>query len=172
MSQKDTLEYKTLMESAQSDPEVQNQIGRCFLYGKGVAPDRAAAEKWISCAAEQGHAGANKLLKIVQEKNDARGDILDPQTLPDWCLAAEQGDPEAQYQVGKWFLQSKDTIEEGKHYLDLAVEQGHPQACLELAEQMMEEAQYSRAVELLRNAAAFKNEEDLERIIGLFDKLK
>lgn len=146
-------EFETLLEADQNDPEVQYQIGMCYLHGKGIGQDGTEAEKWFSRAAEKGHAKAKELLQSVRRKQSASLETLCLQSLPDWCLAAEEGDAEAQYQVGKWFLQDSETTEEGKRYLNMAVEQGHPHACLALAEQMMGEGAYGQAVELLRNAA-------------------
>ncbi len=51
----DEERFEELLESDQSDPEIQYQLGLCYLRGLGVAQDGAQAEAWLRRAADQGH---------------------------------------------------------------------------------------------------------------------
>lgn len=145
--------FEELLESDQNDPEIQYQIFLCYQRGEGVEQNGAEAEKWLRRAAAQGHPEAVRLLDDTS--SDAQGPVgeITPDTLPDWCLAAEEGDPEAQYQVGCYFLKDPGSKEEGMHYLEMSAEQGKDEACLTLAQLFLEQGQNERAVQLLRNAA-------------------
>lgn len=153
MNQNEMQKLEELLESDQNDAEIQYQIGLCYLNGSGAEQDGEKAETWLRRAAEQGHAGAQEILQSVQKQEAAKLEALSEETLPDWCLAAEEGNLEAQYQVGKLFLEQSDTEEDGIRYLTMAIEQGSPQACLQLAEHLMHEEKYSKAIPLLQNAA-------------------
>ena len=92
--------FEDLMESDQSDPEVQYQLGLCYLHGEGTEPDGQAAERWFRRAAEQGHEGARACLaSALPAEGKSHLPPLDGMTLADWCGAAEDGDAEAQYEV-------------------------------------------------------------------------
>ena len=151
----DTDRFNDLLESDQDDSEVQYQLGLCYLNGEGVAQDGRMADKWLRRAADQGHEAARQRLESVQSPKASAPKKLTKETLPDWCLLAEDGDAEAQYQVAMWFLahptqtHKRDT----ERYLQMAVEQGHPEACLALAKHRLNVRQYVEAVELLVNAA-------------------
>ena len=58
-----------------------------------------------------------------------------PENLPEWCLAAENGNVDAQYQVAVYLLEYMDPEgrEDARRYLSQAAEQNVPQACLALA---------------------------------------
>ena len=78
-----------------------------------------------------------------------------PENLPEWCLAAEEGNAPAQYQAAAYFLEhpcpgSRETAE---RYLCLAAEQNHPLAGLALARLELEAGRLERAAELLQEAA-------------------
>ena len=95
----DEERFEELLESDQSDPEIQYQLGLCYLRGLGVAQDGAQAEAWLRRAADQGHAAAQELLDSQAPEPEPQAPALTEETLPDWCVAAEDGDAEAQYQV-------------------------------------------------------------------------
>lgn len=145
--------YEDLMESDQSDAEVQYQLGLCYLRGIGVEKDAQAAERWLRRAADQNHAEAIALLRRAEERPEAQLSPVTEETLPDWCERAEDGDAEAQYQVAKYLSeQNADAAAELESYLSAAVEQGHPMACLLLARQVRD-SDPQRAAELLANAS-------------------
>lgn len=153
MNQNLTDRFEELLESNQSDPEIQYQIGLCYQNGQGVEQNGTQALQWLRRAADQGHEKAQALLASMQPSDGSRSGELTADTLPDWCLAAEQGDPEAQYQVGCYFLKHSDTQEDGEHYLAMAVEQGHGKACLALGRRMLQRGEAEHAIPLLRNSA-------------------
>lgn len=145
--------FEDLMESDQTDPQVQFELGRCYLYGLGVQQDGHMAQKWLERAANQEHAEAKALLESASpEETDDQ--ILNEENLPKWCERAENGDPEAQYQVAAYFqwLAEPGAQEEVFRYLSEAAEHGHPGACLMLGESLLH-SDPIRAVENLRNAA-------------------
>lgn len=145
--------FLDLLESDQNDPNVQYALGRCYLRGEGVEQNGQEADKWLRRAAEQGHEEAAALLASIQQET-ASEKALTEETLPEWCLRAEEGDPEAQYQVADYFQQNAvpGTEADVKRYLKMAVDQGHPQACLVLGRQLLE-TNPEEAVRHLRNAA-------------------
>ena len=147
------MDFLDLMESDQNDPNVQYALGRCYLYGDGVEQNGQEADKWLRRAAEQGHQEAAALLASAQEETPETVPLTE-ETLPDWCLRAEEGDMDAQFQTAEYFLQHYPDTEQAdiERYLTMAAEQGHPGACLLLAKQKLEK-QPKEAVELLRNAA-------------------
>ncbi len=151
----DVDRFADLLESDQDDPEIQYQLGLCYLNGEGVARDGRMAEKWLRWAADQGHDAARQCLEAVQPSKAQAPKKLTKETLPDWCLLAEDGDAEAQYQVAQWFLthSAKTSKQDAERYLQMAVEQGHPEACLALAKQRLKVKRYEEAMELLNNAA-------------------
>lgn len=144
-----------LLESDQSDPQIQYELGQCYLTGDGVEQNGAEAEKWLRRAADQGHEGAAALLAGPAGGKAAAQEPLDADTLPDWCLRAEEGDVEAQYQVACYFLEHGTKIdqEDAARYLTMAARQGHPRACLLLAKQQLDQGKLDEVAELLRNAA-------------------
>lgn len=144
-----------LLESNQSDPQIQYELGQCYLTGEGVEQNGAEAEKWLRRAADQGHEGAAALLAGPAGGNTAAQEPLDADALPDWCLRAEEGDVKAQYQVACYFLEHGTKIdqEDAARYLTMAARQGHPRACLLLAKQQLDQGKLDEVAELLRNAA-------------------
>lgn len=147
--------FEELLESDQGDPDVQYQLGCCYLRGRGVEQDGRQAERWLRRAAEQGHSAAWELLNTGKTEPEGRPAELTAQTLPDWCLAAENGDVDAQYRVAMYFLEQDVAggSADAERYLAMAVDQGHPQACLTLAKRRQGQERYEEAVALLKNAA-------------------
>lgn len=148
--------FEDLLEMDQSDPDVQYELGQCYLTGTGVEKNVGEAERWLRRAAEQGHEEAAALLLAAEQDQAAAEDVpLTEATLPDWCLRAEEGDVEAQFQVASYFLEggSQAEQEEAERYLDMAVEQGKPEACLLLAKRRLSANKPEQAVKLLNNAA-------------------
>ena len=147
--------FLDLLESDQSDPEVQYEIGRCYLSGQGVEQNGVEAEKWLRRAAGQGHEEAAALLAQPEETPSEEERPLGENTLADWCLRAENGDVEAQFQVAAYFLDRGEEAEQkdAERYLDMAAKQGHPEACLRLAQTWLDRGQAEKAIPYLRNAA-------------------
>lgn len=166
MEQRLVDRFEELLESDQSDPEIQYQIGLCYQRGEGVEQSGTEAEKWLRRAEAQGHRGAAALLAGPGGEQESLSGELTWDTLPDWCLQAENGDGEAQYQVGCYFLQNPDTQEEGERYLEKAVEQGSGQACLILGRRMLERGQAEQAVAMLRRAADSGGQPEAAFLLG------
>ena len=147
--------FRDLLEGDQHDPEVQYELGRCYLTGTGMEQNGAEAEKWLRRAAEQGHSEAAALLAAPSHREKPRAEALTEDTLPDWCLRAEEGDVEAQFRVASYFLGCSGQVEqaEAERYLSMAAGQGHPEACLLLAKRRFSQQKPEEAVKLLRNAA-------------------
>ena len=148
--------FEDLMESDLNDPEVQYQIGLCYQNGEGTEQSGAEAEKWFHRAAEQGHQGAQALLSAGREQAEELGEITGD-NLPDWCLRAEKpDDTEAQYQVGRYFLEHPELggQEEGEEYLKRAEDGGKFEASLLLGKLMLKRpGQEAEAIHKLKNAA-------------------
>lgn len=155
MDQERQERFWDLLEADQNDPDVQYALGLCYLNGDGTEPDGAEADKWLRRAAEQGQQEAQALLASSAQKPAAPEDTVTEETLPDWCLRAEEGAAEAQYQTAAYFLavSPQEGSEDAARYLAMAAEQGHPQACLLLAQQHLDRQEYAQAADLLRNAA-------------------
>lgn len=148
--------FLDLLEEDQNSAQVQYELGMCYLQGDGVAQDGAEAEKWLRRAAEQGHEEAQAVLAAASQKEEQAHQeaVVTEAQLPEWCMRAENGDAEAQYQVAMYFLNSGSQAggSDVERYLNQAAEQGHPQACLQLGMQLLERAP-QKAVRHLKNAA-------------------
>ena len=150
--------FEDLLESDQSDPQVQFEIGKCYLEGSGVDKDARLAEKWLTRAAEQGHEEARALLNAGRAEEKTEQEVTED-SLPRWCVRAEDGDPEAQYKVAI-YLRNRGVSaadRDVRRYLTSAAEQGHPDACLILGRELVEfgrrAGDLEQGVEYLRNAA-------------------
>ncbi len=145
--------FMTLLEEDQNDPAIQFEIGLCYLRGDGVAQNGQEADKWLHRAAEQGHEEAQAMLEAPRQRNEANSPT--EETLPEWCMRAEDGDAEAQYRVAVYFMKHcMDCGTDVERYLQGAVEQGHPAACVLLASLRLKQPDRSaEAEELLCNAA-------------------
>ena len=144
--------FEELMEGNTDDPKVQYELGLCYLHGEGVAQDGQKADFWLRRAADQGLEEAIALLDSAQPT--AQVEEITEATLPDWCVLAEKGDPDAQYLVAEYFQRNQipGTEADMERYLSQAVAQGHPKACYELAMRRLREGRAQEAVQLLRNA--------------------
>ena len=105
----------------QGNANAQFSLGTAYCNGKGLAMDDKEAVKWFRKAADQGHLPAQKFLELLTMpftevfKTSERD-------------AAEKGDPEAQFNLGKKYAEGKevtqDFVESTKWYRK-AAEQGH-----------------------------------------------
>jgi len=96
----------------------QFMLGVCYLNGVGVPQDQAEAVKWLRKAAEQGFEKALELLQQIKDDPD----------LEQIRKAAEQGDAEAQFQLGECYRLGTGVaqdIEEAAKWYRKAAEQGH-----------------------------------------------
>ena len=167
--------FEDLLESDQSDPQIQFEIGKCYLEGSGVERDLRLAEKWLGRAAEQSHEEARALLNAGQAEKKAEQEVTE-ESLPRWCVRAEDGDPEAQYKVAV-YLRNRGVSaidRDVRRYLTSAAEQGHPEACLILGRELVEFGRsgedLERGVEYLRNAADCNLPDAYELLGGCYAK--
>jgi TPR repeat protein len=114
----------------QDEPEAQYQLVSLYIHGKGVQEDMAEAYKWLNEAATQGHAKSQLLLGRWYAAGIA------PQSYEKSAFwfkkAAEQGDIEAQYELGVNYVSFKKYSEATEWFL-MAVKQGHTDAALQYA---------------------------------------
>ena len=113
------------------------ELGRIYLYGRGIPTDYAQAQVWERKAAEQGDPRAQRDLAFMYEKGF--GVAVDPAKAAEWNQkAATQGNAEAQLHLAKALDEgagvNKDAQEARRWYSE-AARQEQPAAQLELARQ-------------------------------------
>ena len=147
--------YYHLLEGDENAPETQYELGLCHLYGKGTEQNGAEADKWLRRAAEQGYRPAIALLGSAKQEPESTETGVTEENLPDWCLRAEEGDAEAQYQVACYFIheQTEGAEKDSIRFLKSAAEQGHPRACYELGLRRLKAEDADEGIKMLRNAA-------------------
>jgi len=155
----DTKDYETAAKHFESaakhgNAEAQYKLGECYATGHGVEASASEAVKWYRKAAEQGHAEAQYCLGgwydgLLVINGKFREDEDVEESLK-WyhkaaeqghheakmrikyhdVLAAEQGDAEAQYRVGCYYLEphASDLRGMAADYFRKAAEQGHEKA--------------------------------------------
>lgn len=146
----ENMDYLDLLEEDQSSPEVQYQLGLCYLEGRGVEANAQRARAWMQEAANQGYEPAVQALhrqeaaESVNEKN-----------LAQWCARAEQGDGEAMYQVALYLRQHPipGTERDISRYLEGAAEQGQGDACLLMAKELLAGGNNEKGIKYLTRAA-------------------
>lgn len=134
----------------------QYEIGRIYLYGRGIPADYAKALVWESKAAEQGDPRAQRDLAFMYERGF--GVPIDPAKAAEWNRkAAANGNSEAQLQLARALDQgsgiSKDQNQAQQWYAKAAA-QDDPEAQLELARQFARKADCSQAVRWYERSAA------------------
>ncbi len=143
--------------AAQGHAGAQYCLGTAYAFGKGVTKDEVEAAKWYRKAADQGHDNAQFWLGLAysnghglpKDNNEAimwlqkaadQGHVpakkfLEIMTVPFTELikksrieAAEQGDPAAQFELGKQYAEGKEVTQdyaESAKWYRKAAEQGH-----------------------------------------------
>jgi uncharacterized protein len=141
----------------QGHAEAQFWLGGAYAFGNGVTKDQVEALKWYRKAAEQGNANAQFWLGLAYSNGDGlpkdnqeaimwlrkaadqghgpAQSFLELLTVPFTELikksrreAAEQGDPEAQFNLGKQYAEGKEVTQnyaESAKWYRKAAEQGH-----------------------------------------------
>ena len=105
----------------QGNANAQFSLGTAYCNGKGLQEDDKEAVKWFRKAADQGHKPAQKFLELL--------------TVP-WTEifktserdAAEKGDPEAQFNLGRKYAEGKGVTQnyaESVKWYRKAADQGH-----------------------------------------------
>ena len=148
----ENLDFYGLLEADQHDPEIQYQLGLCYLYGNGTDADADQAKLWLQRAAEQGHAQAVQML-APSDADRMQGQLTED-NLPEWCARAEDGDAASQFAVAQYFLEHAPDCNQSdiQRYLREAAEQGHGEACLMLGKQLLETGNCTTAVFYLDRA--------------------
>jgi TPR repeat protein len=147
---------RLLTEAAgQGYAPAQYEVGRIYLYGRGIPVDYAQALTWERKAAEQGDARAQRDLAFMYERGF--GVAADPAKAAEWNQkAATQGNAEAQLHLAKALDEgagvNKDADEARKWYAKAARHE-QPAAQLELARQSAGQGNCAVAVHWYEEAA-------------------
>lgn len=129
---------RLLTEAAgQGYAPAQYEVGRIYLYGRGIPTDYAQALLWEQKAAEKGDPRAQRDMAFMYEKGFGVG--ADPAKAAEWNQkAAAQGNAEAQFHLAKALDEgagvNKDAQEARRWYSE-AARQEQSAAQLELARQ-------------------------------------
>jgi uncharacterized protein len=131
------------LKAEQGDAKSQFTLAAAYILQFGVAEDRKKTEYWCRKAAKQGYAIAQWYLGnryeygidgIVQ-KDQKKAMYWYVKAVRSWTIAAEQGDAEAQYELGRCYdcgYGVKEDKEKAVLWWTKAAEQGHFEATLEL----------------------------------------
>ena len=121
-------EFNLLKEQAinSRDPEVQYQLGYCYLWGKGVKKNKGQAVHWYTQAAMNGDIGCQYLLGQWYERGENVKKDID-QALIWYNMAAENNHPEAQYHVGKYY-ENLNELDKAIEFYKLAAKNGSQDA--------------------------------------------
>jgi len=116
----------------QGDARAQLNLGLMYYNAMSGAQNYQAAAKWLSLAAEQGHANADAYYALALMYSNGWGAHQDYQAGVKWyALAAEQGHADAQYNLGLMYSNGLGAPEDHKaarKWLSLAAQQGHADA--------------------------------------------
>ena len=131
------------------------ELGRIYLYGRGVPADYAQALLWERKAAEKGDSRAQRDLAFMYERGF--GVEADPTQATEWNhKAAAQGNAEAQLELAKaleYGLGIKKNAEEARKWYAKAANQEQPEAQLEMARQAAGQGNCPVAVHWYEEAA-------------------
>jgi len=162
---------RLLTEAAgQGYAPAQYEVGRIYLYGRGIPIDYALALVWERKAAEQGDPRAQRDLAFMYERGF--GVAADPAQAAEWNQkAATQGNAEAQLHLAKGLDDgvgvSKDSEEARKWYAK-AARQEQPVAQLELARQSAGQGNCPVAVHWYEEAAGHGQEQAMYELGRLY----
>jgi TPR repeat protein len=129
---------RLLTEAAnQGYAPAEYELGRIYLYGRGIPIDYAQALVWERKAAEQGDPRAQRDMAFMYERGF--GVAADPAQAAEWNRkAAKQGNAEAQLHLARGLDEGSGVTkdrEEARKWYDKAARQEQPSAQLELARQ-------------------------------------
>lgn len=149
------VEYLT-SAAEQGHPTAQYRLGTLYLTGSLVEKDLIAATEWMELAAEHGYTEARQALAELDKATPATSETIvtpgpeSPQTedksneesttpLTTYTRAAEQGDAEAQYQLGEIYRKGTEkgvsrSFKAAAKWYEMAAEQGHAEAQYQLGE--------------------------------------
>ena len=108
-------------------PEAFTHYGTCLQYGIGTAPDAQEAQVWYEKAIEHDVPGAKTLLATVYEASGDRARVKQAFLL--YREAAETGEKEARYRLGRMYFFGPDEYVQGKdRVLGVGFERDHRKA--------------------------------------------
>jgi uncharacterized protein len=148
---------RLLTEAAEKGyAHAEYEIGRIYLYGRGIPADYAKALVWETRAAEQEDPRAQRDLAFMYERGF--GVPADLAKAAEWNRkAAANGNPEAQLQLARALDQgsgiNKDQDQARRWYAKAAA-QNQAQAQLELARQSNQKGDCSNAIHWYQRSAA------------------
>lgn len=127
---------KELESARKGDAEAKYQLGLKYKNGDGITPMRAEAIKWLTKAAESGHAKAQLELGMLYFGYVSNDDVLDFKQAGHWLQqAAEQGEVDAQYVLGEMYADGRGVIQDyvqAATWLKRAAQAGHLDAMYSL----------------------------------------
>jgi len=147
---------RLLTEAAnQGYAPAEYELGRIYLYGRGIPVDYAQALVWERKAAEQGDPRAQRDLAFMYERGF--GVAADPAQAAEWNRkAAMQGNAEAQLHLAKGLDKGvgvSQDAEQARQWYAKAAQQEQPAAQLELARQSAGQGNCPVAVHWYEEAA-------------------
>jgi hypothetical protein len=166
---------RLLTEAAeQGYAPAQYEIGRIYLYGRGVPADYAKALFWETKAAQQGDARAQRDLAFMYERGF--GVPADPVQAAEWNRkAAAQGVAEAQVHLATALDEGSGVPRnpaEAKQWYDKAAKQDQPAAQLQLARVYAQGADCKPAIHWYKEAAASGESQAMFELGELFQEKK
>jgi TPR repeat protein len=120
----------------QGHPQSQCKLGVMYVEGRGVSQDIQAGLNWLRQAAVQDDAEANsQLAKLYHSRSGTTEKGNEAKTVARLLRDAEQGDAEAQFQLGRQHnsvnspvTDRKESKKEALRWFQKAAEQGHVEA--------------------------------------------
>jgi len=113
----------------QGNANAQLNLGLMYYNARGVSQNYKTAAKWLSLAAEQGHANVDAYYALALIYSNGWGTHQDYKAGVKWySLAAEQGHADAQYNLALMYSNGLGAPEDDKaaaKWLSLAAKQGH-----------------------------------------------
>jgi hypothetical protein len=111
------------LSAAQGNAIANNNLGYIYLNGKGVEQDEQQAIHYYTLSAEQGYAPSRRILGLLYYKTEAYQNAF-----PYLKEAADQGDADVQYMLGRMYkkglgIQADDKM--ALHYFTLSANQGY-----------------------------------------------
>jgi TPR repeat protein len=148
---------RLLTEAAnQGYAPAEYEVGRIYLYGRGIPADYAKALQWEQKAAEQGDPRAQRDLAFMYERGF--GVPADPAQAAEWNRkAAVQGQPEAQVHLAQALDNGagvRKDPDEAREWYGKAARKEQPTAQLELARNFAKVPDCSQAIHWYKEAAS------------------
>lgn len=114
-----TIEW-TRKAAEKGHKEAQITLACLYYFGRKELPREAEkAREWFEKAAAQGQVEARYYLGRMYAEGDGVKRNME-EALRQWSIAAQGGIAEAQYQLGLFYIQSKETFDQGIYWLKQA----------------------------------------------------